>query len=132
MHCLRAQNLAKDVHEWDGSGDALVGEKTGHGDHSGTSILHFYNLVSGSVFFGHILSKTQHVKVQVTRSLGGLSSEVVSRMSDTFSFADSNEEKDSGKPSGLLLSKDSKSLCPVRFFGESRDVHTQSHTTLLN
>mmetsp|Transcript_23119 Transcript_23119/g.54590 ORF Transcript_23119/g.54590 Transcript_23119/m.54590 type:complete len:216 (-) Transcript_23119:19-666(-) len=108
-----------------------MGKKTGHRNHGGTSILHFYNLVPFCRFGGQLLGKTHPVEVQVTRCLGGLSSEVVSGVSNTFSLTNSNEEEDASEPSRLFLSKNSKSLCPVGFLRESRNVHAESHTTLV-
>jgi len=42
-------------------------------------------------------------------------------VSNTFSFADGNEEEDSSKPSWFLRCKNSKSVGPVSF-RESREV----------
>ncbi len=124
------QCLREDIHERDGSGDAFVGEETGHSDHSSSSILLFYNLVSFYFLGAQFLGQSQNVESKVTRSLGGLSSEVISGVSNTLSLSDGNEEENGSEESGAFRSKDTEGLRPVGAFRGTLEVHSKSHATL--
>lgn len=123
----------KNVHNRNGSGDSLHGEKRGHGNHGSSAILQLYLLVSGVLLGGHFRLHAKVVKVEVAHiRLAGFSTEAVTSVPYRFTFGDRNEGKDNAKPDRLFSSENSKSLGPVGLLGESREVKTKSKPTLHN
>ena len=120
----------KNVHDWNRSRNGLEREERRHSNHGGPSVLHFNLLVTCILFVGHALLQTKVVEVQVTRGLGGLSSEVIAGVANTFSLSDGDENKDVSEPDWLLRGEGAKSLCPVRLLWESREVQTKTDRIL--
>lgn len=97
----------QDIHNGDRAGDGLPGEKGSHGDHCCASILNFHILVTCVLFGRNLFLDAKVVKVQVARYLlGGLSSEVVSRVSDGFALGNHDDSKNGTKYTGVFSGKD--------------------------
>eukprot|EP00977_Amphora_coffeiformis_P014138 scaffold3882_cov164-Amphora_coffeaeformis.AAC.6 len=133
MTILFAEKLrGQDVHDGDRAGDGLPGEKRSHGDHCCTSVLDFNVLETSVLFSGNLLLDAKVVKVQVTGYLlGGLSSEVVSRMTDGFTLGNHDESKDSTKDTGVFGGENTQGLGPVGFDRGAREVQAKAKSVLM-
>mmetsp|Transcript_7228 Transcript_7228/g.10212 ORF Transcript_7228/g.10212 Transcript_7228/m.10212 type:complete len:212 (+) Transcript_7228:265-900(+) len=130
--CLPAYLLSTEkVHKRNRSGDGFKGEQGSHGNHSSTSVLQFNNLVTFGLVRIKLLSKTHPVESHITGSFATLTPEVISSVSNRFTFSDGDEHEDGSKHGRLFRSKDTKSLGPVRAFGHTGDVHAKAHSTLV-
>lgn len=121
---------SKEIHKRDRSGDSFEGEQGCHSDHGGPAVYEFRLEVPFLFFLRKLVLQAQVIKVQVTRSLSGLSSEIVARMSHTFTFSNGDKSQDSSKPDRLFLGKHAKGLSPVRLLRKTGEVEAKSKSSL--
>ena len=95
------------------------------------NLLLFNVLVPGILIGRELLLQSKVVKVEVSLvCLGRLSTEVVTRMSNTLTLSNGNETQDGSEPGRFFLGKSSKSSAPVRVHWESREVQTEAERSL--
>ena len=93
-----------------------------------------FNFLVAGIFVGrNSLLDAKVVKVEVSgfSLLGGFSTEVVSRMSNGFSFGNANEEQDRAENTRVFRGENSQSLGPVGFDRGTREMQSKAKSVLL-
>lgn len=119
-------HAAEEIHNGYRSRDGLRGEKTGHGNHSGTSVLLLNSGISLELFGAHPLLPSHPVESQISGDLRAQSSEVVSRVTHALALGDHDKCQDESEAARVLTSPNAEGLGPIVGFRGAGEVPPES------